>query len=145
MIRGINPLAKTVIKELQPYNRGERLRRDPLWQLHWLDIEDNHRLPHVVLFAQMGHTFFVPDNLTADDFEPLTGAVERRAPIARYPAFDKTGAKVDVDVVPVVNVGFSKRAPKELWHMPVPYRLKFIHDLIINSVLRPLRPYLTRH
>jgi hypothetical protein len=145
MIGGIAPAAQAIIEELQPYHREDTFRKDRLWQLHWLDIEDKHRLPHVVLFAQMGTAYFVPDNLTIDDIEPIFSLIERRAPIARYPAFDETGAEVDVQPTPSLSIRFGQRVPQQLRAMPIPTRLMFIHHHIVNSVLPPLRPFLTGH
>jgi hypothetical protein len=145
MIGGIAPAAQAVIESLQPYNRGGKFRRSPLWQLNQLSNEDKHRLPHVVLFAQLGVAFFVPDNLTIDDIEPIFSLIESRAPIARYPSFDKTGAEVDVQPTPSVSIGFGQRVPKQLRSMAVPLRLAFIHNHIVNSVLPPLRRFITRH
>ena len=140
----IDPRAQADIKGLQPYNRGERFRRDPLWQLHQLSNMDKHRLPHVVLFAPQAIAFFVPDNLTASDIQSISGPIETCAPIARYPAFDKTGAKVDVYPTPSFSVGFSQRVPEELRGWSVPTRLALISDHIISKVLPSLHPYLTR-
>ncbi len=143
-LRGIDPRAKTIIEGLQPYERGDRYRGDYLWQLHWLDIEDKHRLPHVALFAQRGSGLFIPDNLTADDIKFFWNPIENRAPIARYPAFDKTGVEVDVQITPMLSVAFGQRVPQEFRGMPVPLRLRAIHDHIVNKVLPPLRPFLNR-
>lgn len=144
MARGIDPKAKSIIEGLQPYKRGDWFQHDPLWQLNWLNIEDKHRLPHVVLFARMGQAFFVPEHLSIDDIEYIHGTVESRAPIARYPAFDKTGAEVDIQVTPTPSVGFGQRVPPILRSMPVPMRLGFTHHHIVSKVLRPLRPFLKR-
>ncbi len=144
-LRGVDPRAKAIIEGLQPYKRKDRFRGDYLWQLHWLDIEDKHQLPHVVLFAQRGSSLFIPDNLTGEDIQFFWDPIENRAPIARYPAFDKTGAEVDVQITPRLDVAFGPRVPKEFRGMPVPLRLSAIHDHIVRKVLRPLRPFLTSH
>ena len=93
----------------------------------------------------MGVAFFVPDNLSIDDIEPVFSLIESRAPIARYPTFDRTGAEVDVQPTPTLSIGFGERVPKQLRSMPVPLRLSFIHNHIVKNVLDPLRPFLTRH
>ncbi len=145
MIGGIAPAAQAIIEGLQPYNRGDqRFWRSPLWQINQLSNEDKHRLPHVVFFAQMGSAYFVPDNLTIDDIQPIFSLAEGRAPIARYPSFDKTGAEVDVQPQPSLSIRFGERVPQQLWSMPIPLRLAFIHNHIVKAVLAPLHPYLTR-
>jgi hypothetical protein len=141
-LRGVDPRAKAIIEGLQPYERKNKFRGDYLWQLHWLDIEDKHRLPHIVLFAQSGSSLFVPDNLSGDDIQFFWDPIENRAPIARYPAFDKTGAEVDVHITPRLSVAFGQRVPQEFRTMPVPLRLAAIHDHIVRKVLEPLRPFL---
>ena len=143
MLRGVHPCAKALIEGLQPYERGDRFPNDPLWQLNQLSNEDKHRLPQVVLFAQMGMTYFVPGALLTEDIEPIFGNIERRAPIARYPAFDTTDAEVDVHGRPRTSVGFGQRSPRNLWGMAVPVRLSVISGYILTNVLRPLHPYLT--
>ena len=95
MLREIDKRAKKIIEELQPCKKRDGFRNDYLWQLNWFDIQDKHRLPDVVLFAQAGSSLFVPDNLRTNDIQYFWHPVERRASIARYPAFDKTGAEVN--------------------------------------------------
>jgi hypothetical protein len=145
MLRGIDEGAKTIIQELQPHERGNGFRNDYLWQLNCFDIQDKHRLPDVVLFAQGGSGFWVPDNLTADDIEFFWNPIEDRAKIARYPALDKTGAEVDVQITPIPSIGFGQRVPREFRTMPVPIWLASVHHYIIRTVVNPLRPFLTRH
>lgn len=144
LIGSVAPGAQTIIKDLQPYNRGDRFWRDPLWHLYELSNMDKHRLPHVVLFAQTAHAFFVPENLTMDDIEPIFYSIERRAPIARYPALDRAGTEVDVQPTPSVSVGFGQQVPLYLRGMAVPMRLAYIRDYILTKVMRPLHPYLTQ-
>ena len=93
----------------------------------------------------MGQAFFVPDNMSIDDIEYIHGTVESRAPIARYPAFDKSGAEVDMQVTPTPSVGFGHRVPPILRSIAIPMRLGFIHHHIVQKVLRPMRPFLKRH
>jgi hypothetical protein len=145
MIGGTAPAAQAVIEGLQPYHRKDTVQKDRLWQLHWLDIEDKHRLPHVGLFTQMGSAFFVPDNLAVDDIELMFGFIERRAPIARYPAFDSTGAEVNVQPQPSLSISFGQRVPRQLRTMPIPDRLTFIHHHLVTNVIPPLTPFLTGH
>jgi hypothetical protein len=145
MLRGINKGAKKIIEDLQPYKRGDGFRNDYLWQLNWFDIQDKHRLPDVVLFAQAGSSLFVPDNLTTNDIQYFWHPVERRAPIARYPALDKTGAEVDVQITPRPNIGFGRRVPQAFRTVPVPLWLASVHHYIMQTVIDPLRPFLARH
>jgi hypothetical protein len=144
MLRGINPRAKTVIEGLQPYTRGERAKTDPLWWLNKLENMDKHRLPHLVFFTPSSLGFIVPGDYVTDEIEVLRwGPVEDRAPIARYPAFDKTGAEVDVNLHPTFSVSFGKRIPEGVPELSVPHILRVIHRRIVRNVLPDLKEFLT--
>lgn len=148
MLGSIDPCAKTVIEGLQPYKRGERLAKtDPLWWLNKLNNMDKHRLPHLVFFTPRLLSFIAPgDYDTATDIELMRwGPVEHRAKIARYAAFDETGAEVDVYLDAKFSVSFGKRAPEGVPRLPVPQVLEDIHRRIVKKVLPPLAPFLTQH
>jgi hypothetical protein len=142
MLGSIDPSAKTVIKELQPYTRGETLAKtDPLCWLNKLNNMDKHRLPHLVFFTPRLLGFIVPgDYDTANHIELMRwGPVEHHARIARFAAFDKTGAEVDVYLDAKFSVSFGKRAPEEVPRVPVPQVLGDIHRSIVRKVLTPLK------
>lgn len=141
ILRGAHPDAKAVIEGLQPYKRGHRYTNDPLWQLNQLAVEDKHRLPHITLFGTVSLAFWV-HGFGADEIEPIFCPIEDRAPIARYPAVDETGAKVNVNLTPTLSICFGQRAPKQLRGMSVTHRLWQIHSYITKEVLPPLVPYL---
>jgi hypothetical protein len=146
MTRGISPRAKADIEELQPYKRGDSFRSDRLWQLNELSREDKHRLPHAAVLNNLSTlTYFVPDNPGFEGVEVLLKFFDNRAPIARYPAFDSTGAEVRVNFTAAFDVCFSGRAPKRLWGDPILGTLEGIHRHIVKEVLLVLTPYLTRH
>ncbi len=145
MLGGVNPCAKTVIEGLQPYRRGQKFRNDPLWQLNKLSNIDKHRLPHPTLFATAGFGFVVPMGVAVDEIEPIFGPVKDRAPIARHPAVDDTGAEVNMQFTPTLSIAFGQTAPKQLRGLPVPDRLSHIHRHIVRKVLSPLGEFLTPH
>ena len=98
MIRGIDERAQTVIKRLQPYKRGDAFRGDRLWQLNELENVDKHRLPHATTLNNLSTlSFFEPDGIGTDEIEVLFRYFDSSAPIAEYPAFDSSGAEVNVD------------------------------------------------
>jgi hypothetical protein len=133
---GIDPLAKAEIEALQPYKRGDRFRTDPLWQLNKLSNEDKHRLPHSTHFVHVSSlAFFPPESISIDEVEYLFNTFDSRAPIARYPAFDSTGAEVEMDFAASFDVCFDISAPKTLWLRSIPDALKVIHRHIVNKVL----------
>jgi hypothetical protein len=141
-LRGVDPTAKTIIQGLQPYNRGEGFAtNDPLWQLNQLNVEDKHRLPHVTLLGTASLSYWV-QGFEADEIEPFFPVIQDRAPIARYPAIDNTGAEVNVQLTPNLDIAFGQRAPKQLRGTPVPARLEYIHRHIAERVLPPLVPFL---
>jgi hypothetical protein len=142
-LRGVDPTAKTIIQGLQPYNRGEGFAtNDPLWQLNQLNVEDKHRLPHVTLLGTASLSYWV-QGFEADEIEPFFPVIQDRAPIARYPAIDNTGAEVNVQLTPTFSVAFGQRAPKQLRGLSIPDALARIHRHITRKVLRPLAPFLT--
>ncbi len=143
MTRGIDPLAKAEIEGLQPYKRGNRFSTDPLWQLNKLDIEDKHRLPHSTRLVHVSAlAFFPPESIGIDEVEYLFTTFDSNAPIARYPAFDNTGAEVDMDFTATFGVCFDIRAPKTLRTRSIPDTLKVIHRHIVNKVLPQLECFL---
>ncbi len=143
MLGGVHPSAKAEIEGLQPYNRGHKFRNDPLWKLNKLSILDKHRLPHVVLFALASISYFVPDSIGIEEIEPINFTVEDRAPIAQYPAFDSTGAEVEVQFTSAFDIAFSLSSPKQLRGVKVAETLTRIHDHITGKVVPALTPYLT--
>jgi hypothetical protein len=145
MLGGINPRAKAIIEGLQPYTRGERLAKtDPLWWLNKLNNMDKHRLPHLVFFTPKSLGFIAPGNYATDEIELMRrGPVEDRAPLARYPAFVKNGAEVEVYLHPAFSVSFGKGVPEGVPRLAVPEILRVIHRRIVRDVLPPLKDFLT--
>jgi len=145
MTEGIHPKAKQVIADVQPYIQGEKFASHPLWQLNELSKRDKHRLPPVASLVNLRSvTFFVPEGIETDDVKQLVTAFEERAAILSYPAFDKTGAKVNIDFRPDFSVGFSHLVPKELLGRQIPELLKLFHWYINDKVLPSLKPYLEK-
>ena len=145
MLGGIDPCAKTVIEELQPHTRGNRLAKtDPLWWLNKLNNMDKHRLPHLVFFTPRLLSFIAPGDCdTTNNIELMGwGPVEDRAEIARYAAFDEAGAEVDVYLDAQFSVSFGKRRPEGVPGLAVPQILRDIHRRIDRKVLPPLKDFL---
>jgi hypothetical protein len=142
MLGGIHPAAKTKIEGLQPYNRGKKFRTDPLWKLNKLCTMDKHRLPHVALML-VAPILIAPGGPVPDEMEGVTCAVEDRAPIAFYSAFDHAGAEVNVHLAPALDIAFGQSVPQEVRGMAVPYTLAHIHKYIIEKTLPPLLPFLS--
>ena len=142
----LDPGAQRTIEKLQPYNqedKGKHAHNDLLWKLNELSVRDKHRLPPVASAVNLiSLSFFVPEGIETDEVRPMFTVFEDRAPIASYPAVDKTGAEVDIGFVPVFSVGFSHLVPKELLGRQIPELLRLIHRHITNEVLPPLSPYL---
>ncbi len=140
----INPRAQVIIKRLQPHNRGHKFRSDPLWQLHELSNVEKHRLPHAATLNNLSTlTFFVPDGIGAEEVQILFAFFDSRAPIAQYPAFDSTGAEVNMNFNTAFDVAFSKGAPERLWGRSIPDTLEGFHRYIVNRVLPPLTDFLS--
>jgi len=146
MIRCIDPRAKTVIEKLQPYNRPDGFDGDRLWQLNELENIDKHRLPHPATLNNLSAlSYFEPDGIGIEEIEPLFRWFDESAPIAQYPAFDSTGAEVNVYFTAAFDVCFSHGVPLPLMGDSIPSTLDAFYRHIVNNVLPQLRPFLTRH
>ena len=146
MIRCIDPRAKTIIKGLQPYNRPDGFHRDRLWQLNELETVDKHRLPHATTLNNLSAlSFFVPDGIGVEEVQSLFRYFDSSAPIAEYPAIDRTGAEVNVDFTAAFDVCFSYGVPDTLIGESIPETLAGFHRYIVSDVVGPLRPFLIRH
>ena len=53
-IAGAEERAQAIIEDVQPFNRADDPKLDPLWMLHELSTEDKHRLPVVTGLAVEG-------------------------------------------------------------------------------------------
>jgi hypothetical protein len=142
----IHPRAQAIIKRLQPYNRGNRFRSHPLWQLNALEVMDKHRLPHVVTLNNVSAlSFFDPEGIGTNQVETLSGYFDSSARIAEYPAFDSTGAEVHVHFTAAFDVCFSRGVPDLLMGKSIVGTLEGFCRYITNEVFQPLQEFLTRH
>lgn len=101
-------------------------------------------MPHLVFFTPRLLSFIAPgDYDTANNIELMEwGPVERRAKIARYAAFDESGAEVDVYLDAKFSVSFGKLRPEGLPGLAVPQILGDIRRRIDRKVLPPLKKFL---
>ncbi len=145
MTGSIDPLAVAEIKRLQPYHRGDWFFRDRLWQLNQLEVIDKHRLPHTTTLNNLSAlSFFEPDGIGIEEIDTLFTFFDESAPIAQYPAFDSTGAEVNVDFTAAFDVCFSEGVPGGLLGSSISSTLKSCYLHIVNKVLPVLTPFLTR-
>jgi hypothetical protein len=145
MTRGMSPGARKAIEALQPYTRKKNFASHPLWQLNELSIRDKHRLPPVASVVNLRSVAFgVPDGIELDDVKVLCTFFEGSAALVCYPAFDKTGAEVNIDFLPDFSVGFGRLVPKELLGRQIPEVLRVIHWYINGKVFPCLEPYLQK-
>ena len=144
MTRGIDPRAKAIIEELQPYKRGDGFRNDRLWQINQLSNEEKHRLPHAAVLNNLKTlTYFVPDNIGHEEIRPLFRYFDSSAPVACYPARDSTAAEVHVNFKAAFDVCFSQPTHQRFWGESIFDTLENIHRHLVNKVLPPLIPFLT--
>jgi hypothetical protein len=148
-IRGIHPDAKTLFKDLQPYQRGDKFAYHRLWMLRELSNADKHRLLHPTLLQPAAMGYF-PDEVDVSDITWTLGPVENGAEIARYPFSGEPGAEVDVKAHFTFRVGFRQGSPLPILPddilntMDVASVLRWIYVNITKTFLPPLVPYLTR-
>jgi len=50
-IKAAGEEAAKAVERLQPYNRGDEFKTDPLWIIHYLDIVDKHKLLPIIVNA----------------------------------------------------------------------------------------------
>lgn len=148
-IRDIDPGAKAVIEGLQPYERGNP---DYLWELNELSRIDKHRLLHVTLLGMhesvLGGT---QRNTIVDNITFSGGAIEPFGPgtvdgteLVRYRATPVDPSdKMHMYFQFVFDIAFDQDSPVSGGE-PVLRRLWTLRNYIIDNVVLPLTPYLTR-
>jgi hypothetical protein len=103
---------------LQPYQRGNGFRSDPLWIRHDLDRISKHRLLHTTVAGFDGAVWdiVVFTNVRAIGpgmMQSLAGTVETDTPIGRIYGINPVDpdAEMHVDIQPALDIVFSKQAP----------------------------------
>lgn len=141
----INPRAQTIIKRLQPYNRGDKFASDPLWKLHQLSNMDKHRVPHVTQAAVSAYADFPSAPHLPGTISITMGAYEDGAEIASYTPSASGGEVFDpymhMDPLLTFGIVFGKGSATSGWDCGV--ALRWIQSHIINKVIPPLAKYLT--
>jgi hypothetical protein len=149
-IRGIHPDAKTIIKGLQPYHRGEKFAYHRLWMLRELSNSDKHRLLHPTLLRPQPVIAAFADDIDISDITLALGPVENGAEIARHPFSGEAEAEEGMNPHFTFGVGFRQGSPLPILPddilntLDVVSVLRWIHGNITKKVLPPLVPYLTR-
>lgn len=143
----IDPRAQAVIKELQPYKRGEDFASDPLWMIHQLSNVDKHRLPYFQLILPAGGVFTAESLLfirnVRSTFE--SGPVEHGAEMARYVrSAEVPDAELQMHYNPLLSIGFGDSLPI-VKHRSAFILLPSLIDYVADTVVRLLTPYLTPH
>jgi len=143
MIRGIHPEARTRIRGLQPYNRGEKgALNDTLWVLSQLSNADKHQLPHLAVAIVENISWFTTDPAHTESIEPIWEPIEDRAIIARFSAPLGRYTQVDVQRPPTFRVGFGERSPDVIQGWAVWTILTQTRDYITQDVVPRLICYL---
>lgn len=147
-IRGVAPAAKTIIKDLQPYHRGEKFAYHRLWMLRELSNADKHRVLHPTLLLPQAMGMF--DDLGISDITLSLGPVENGTEVARYPYTGEADAKMDVSPYFTFGIGFRQGVPLPILPtdilntMSSAAVLEWIHNDVIRQVVSSLRPFLRR-
>jgi hypothetical protein len=147
-IQGLDPNAQAVIEGLQPYQRGNEFRSDPLWILHELDRFSKHRLLHATVASFHGTKWVIPAfrNIRAIGpglIETYGGTIETETPISQIFGIHPIGPAADmhVEINPALDVAFSASAPAAAAD-PVLTTLGNIYAHIRDEVLSRLTPFL---
>src|SRR5215217_144350 len=139
MIGGIDPDAQTIIKDLQPHNRGDKYASDALWKLYKLSNVDKHRLLHLTVFTTDSFAHFPDAPERPRDLELwVHSSMENGAKIAQYtPPPTETDTEVNMHVNFAFGVAFGQRSAAPGWRV-VP-TLRWLHSYIIREISEPLR------
>ncbi len=138
----IHPDAQTIIKGLQPHNRGDKFASHPFWKLYQLSNMDKHRVPHITLLAVSTYADFpevpgLPGTLTIN-----FGPFEDGAEIATYtPLTGDFDPEVHMDPLLTFGIAFGQGSATPGWNCSL--ALRWLHSHIVRDAVEPLAPYLT--
>lgn len=143
ILNAIPPNSKTIIKRVQPYQRGKAFASHPLWKLYVLSNTDKHRLLLDAAMYNVAITVSRGEFINIDSYKinVLGGPMNDQAVIAKYSVVPKDSSrKVHVQIDPVINVVFGHRTGLD--GKDVMDVLHEIHDYIIGYVVNPLDKFL---
>jgi hypothetical protein len=143
----IHPDAQAIIKRLQPHNRGNKFTSDPLWMLHELNNMDKHRAPHITQVAVSAWADFPDAPHLPGTIHLNLGPFEDGAEIASYVPQTSVIAEgfdpeVHMDPLLTFSIFFGEGSGASGWRCGD--ALRWIRRYIVNRVLPPLIPYLTK-
>jgi len=151
-IRGVAPVAKTIIEGLQPYRRGDRKSAHQLWMLNSLANSDKHRLlPTTAAQTASAAGFILPSGPDISDIRMHVGPVDTGTVLAEYTFAGPPGTEMDVYPNFLLDVGLRQALPLPLLPediirtMPVVQLLNWLRRYIEWRVVSPLRLFLSRH
>lgn len=141
----IHPDAQSIIKGLQPHNRGDKFASDPLWKLHRLNNMDKHRAPHITQVAISAWADFPDAPHLSSTININLGPFEDGAEIASYTphAFAiAEGFHPEVHMDPLLAFGifFGERSAAPGWRCSD--ALSWIRLHVGNDVAEPLKDFL---
>jgi len=147
----IGPDARTIIKALQPYNRGNGYRSDPLWQIHELNRIDKQDVLPIGVVASMidgkPGFGFVPLQIENNIACFLTSRfssdteVKENAIVFQYVALPKDpqlGVHLQAVLTPELAFGIGGPAERE----GVIPTLNSLCDFVSQTVITMLCPFL---
>lgn len=131
--------AVEAIKKLQPYNRGQEFRRDPLWAIHELSRIDKHRIDLVVTAAPPTQRFNAYFTAVDEAAFGIGGPVYDGKELS-YWVVSEGASEPDVDLDFTRGVAFGESTV--LRNQPVIASLKGIRNYLRFKVAFPLGKYL---
>jgi hypothetical protein len=141
----IHPDAQTIIKGLQPHNRGDDFASDPFWKLHRLNNMDKHRAPPITQVAVSSWVDFADAPHLPGTLHINLGPFEDGAEIASYvpqtSAFAE-GFDPQVHMDPLLSLGvvFGQGSATPGWDCGV--ALRWMRSHIIKDAIEPLTKHL---
>jgi hypothetical protein len=150
-IAGWHPDAQAAVERLQPYQRGNEFRSDPLWLLHELDRVSKHRLLHAGVAVGAGNLLRLEPPYEAMNvraigpglIDSIGGPLDTDTPIARWWGVRPIdpNAEVNMEIHPALQVAFRPEAVGSQDKLVVP-TLAELYNHIVGKVIPSVTPYL---
>jgi hypothetical protein len=116
-IGGIDPAIHPVFDSVQPYHAGDEARNQPLWVLHRLANDDEHKIPHVVSSLPSGVGVNRPPGIDLFMGINQIGPFENGDVVFTLAITGGTDPKTELNVSGTFAVAFGKDTPAQGRHL----------------------------
>jgi hypothetical protein len=133
--------AKVIIERLQPYQRGKKADRDPLWAIHDLDRVDKHRRLVTSLIGLRSASFFIPPGFAADWFHIAKGRDLKDGDVIAYVPAPHAQAAKDFNPHISIHVALKERPLSDF--ETVGQQIGNLCDYVETEVIPEFAPFFT--